>query len=164
MNSNIYSESSPKKQSVLELSVEEWLNCDSDLSFSDLSGRVIVLEVFQMLCPACVTHGLPQVQRIRESFPSEELMVVGLHSVFEHHEAMNVLALKAFLSEYNIQFPVGIDRPSDGHVPEPMKQFQLRGTPSLLLFDKQGRLRANHFGMIPDLQIVAEIGKLLLEE
>ena len=36
-----------------------------------------------MLCPACVSHGLPQAARLRETFAPEDLAVIGLHTVFE---------------------------------------------------------------------------------
>ncbi|MBX6419975.1 MAG: hypothetical protein IRZ06_03070 [Nevskia sp.] len=40
-----------------------WLNCETPLSLSALRGRVVVVEAFQMPCPACVLHALPQAQR-----------------------------------------------------------------------------------------------------
>jgi hypothetical protein len=35
------------------------LNTDGALQLADLRGKVVVLHAFQMLCPACVHHGLP---------------------------------------------------------------------------------------------------------
>lgn len=45
--------------------VECWLNTDQPLSVEALRGKVIVVEAFQMLCPGCVLHGLPQAVRVR---------------------------------------------------------------------------------------------------
>jgi hypothetical protein len=39
----------------------------------------------------------------------------------------------------------------------------LRGTPSLVLLDRQGRVRLQHFGSIDDLALGATIGRLLAE-
>ncbi len=50
--------------------------------------QVVVLHAFQMLCPGCVLHGTPLAQRIHDQFRAEDLTVIGLHSVFEHHDAM----------------------------------------------------------------------------
>ncbi len=123
-----------------------------------------MVEAFQMLCPGCVSDGLPLAQRIDRAFPRDAVAVLGLHSVFEHHAAMTEAALKAFLHEYRITFPVGIDMLSDGPLPRTMELFQMGGTPSMLIFDKQGKLRAHHFGMVSDLMIGAKIASLLCEE
>lgn len=147
-----------------DLIVSEWLNTPQPLSLSALRGKVVVVEVFQMLCPGCVSHGLPQAQAIRRIFPEDQLAVIGLHSVFEHHAAMTPVSLAAFLHEYRITFPVAIDRPGDpGPLPRTMEAFRLQGTPTLLLFDRQGSLRAHHFGQVHDLVIGAEIATLLAE-
>jgi hypothetical protein len=39
----------------------------------------------------------------------------------------------------------------------------MRGTPTLLLIDRSGRLRQRIFGHVPDRQLGAEIMRLLLE-
>ena len=43
-----------------------WLNSSKPLDIPDFSGKVLVIEAFQMLCPGCVSVGLPQVQRKEE--------------------------------------------------------------------------------------------------
>ncbi len=150
-------------QQAAEWSVARWFNHEGDLRLQDLRGRVVVVEAFQMLCPGCVSHGLPLAQRIRETFSAEDVAVIGLHTVFEHHDAMPPHALEVFLSEYRILFPVGVDRPAQGGTPETMSLYGLRGTPSLLLLDREGRLRAHHFGVVSDLRVGAEIASLLGE-
>jgi hypothetical protein len=134
------------------------------LSLDALRGRVVVLHAFQMLCPGCVQHGLPQAQRIRANFDPAEVAVVGLHTVFEHHEAMTPLALRAFLHEYRIAFPVGVDAPgAQGPLPQTMAAYGMRGTPSLVLIDRRGHLRRHSFGADDDLAVGAAIGTLLAE-
>lgn len=71
-----------------ELAVSQWFNTPDPISLTALRGKVIVIEAFQMLCPGCVSHGLPQAQRIHDLFPREDVVVLGLHTVFEHHAAM----------------------------------------------------------------------------
>jgi hypothetical protein len=98
-------------------------------------------------------------------FPASEVAVIGLHTVFEHHAAMGPEALKAFLHEYKVYFPVGIDRPSDrgDAIPSTMRRYGMQGTPTLLLIDRDGRLRRQTFGHVPDLQLGAEIMALMRE-
>jgi hypothetical protein len=53
------------------LQVSQWLNSPQPVTLDGLHGRVVVLHTFQMLCPGCVAHGLPQALRIHRLFPQE---------------------------------------------------------------------------------------------
>lgn len=144
--------------------VSEWLNTDRPLMLGDFHGRVLAVEVFQMLCPGCVNHGLPQAGRIATTFDPARVAVIGLHSVFEHHEAMTVTALRAFCHEYRIRFPVAVDQPgTSGPLPATMQAWGLEGTPTLVLIDRIGRMRARHFGQVSDMALGAQIMGLLQE-
>jgi len=146
------------------LQVDGWLNTPAPLTLADLRGQVVVLHAFQMLCPGCVSHGLPQAARVHEAFAGQPLQVIGLHSVFEHHAVMNRAALEAFVHEYRLRFPIAIDAPGAGTpLPRTMQALGLRGTPSLVLIDKAGRIALHHFGAIDDLALGARIGRLLAE-
>ncbi|MCW0199702.1 redoxin domain-containing protein [Sphingopyxis sp.] len=146
-----------------EWAVTQWFN-SAPLSPDSLRGRIIVLGAFQMLCPGCVAHGLPQLQRVEQTFSREEVAVVGLHTVFEHHAAMTPVALEAFLHEYRIGFPVGVDTHTDpAGPPVTMQRYKLRGTPSLILIDRLGQVRHDAFGQEPDLALGARIAMLLAE-
>ena len=148
-----------------ELQVERWFNVSEPPTLAGLRGRVVAIEAFQMLCPGCVSHGLPQAQRIRAAFPERDVAVIGLHSVFEHHAAMEPHALEAFLHEYRIAFPVAVDAPSEGEpVPRTMRAWEQRGTPTLWLLDRQGRIRAEHLGSNHDMVIGAQIAALVAED
>ncbi len=146
-----------------ELAVSQWFNTSEEVSLASLRGEVVVIEAFQMLCPGCVSHGLPQVQRVQAAF-GDELTVLGLHTVFEHHDAMTPTSLEAFLHEYRITFPVGVDVAGDGTpLPETMTRYGLRGTPSLLIVDRRGRLRLNAFGQVDDMGLGAVLARLIDE-
>jgi peroxiredoxin len=147
-----------------EWETTQWFNVPGPLSLADLHGRVVVLHAFQMLCPGCVAEGLPQAQRIRDIFSPEQVAVIGLHTVFEHHEAMTPTALAAFIHEYRLTFPIGVDRPDPkSPVPRTMARYAMRGTPTLLLIDRQGHLRKQRFGHESDLRLGAEIMALIRE-
>ncbi len=146
-----------------ELAVDRWLNASEPITLAELRGQVVVIEAFQMLCPGCVSQGLPQALRIARSFGSE-LTVLGLHTVFEHHEAMTPVSLEAFLFEYRIGFPVAVDRHEpDNPTPVTMQRFGLRGTPSLITIDRAGRIRSHSFGHVDDLALGAHLARLIDE-
>lgn len=140
-----------------------WLNTDRPLSLAALRGRPIVAVAFQMLCSGCVEHAVPQLKRVRQLFREDQVAVIGLHSVFEHHDGMGDASLRAFVQEYKIDFPVAIDRRQKGPVPETMRTYRFQGTPTLLLIDANGYLRRQTFGHMPDLQLGAEIMALMSE-
>ncbi len=145
--------------------IAEWLNVGAPIALDSMRGRVVLAVAFQMLCPGCVSHALPQAQRVRAAFAESDLAVIGLHCVFEHHEAQGTrAALEAFLHEYRIGFPVGIDAHAQGDpLPKTMRAYNMQGTPTTLLIDRAGRLRMQTFGHVDDLRLGAAIGTLLGE-
>ena len=146
------------------LEVSEWFNSPAPLTLDSLRGRVVVMHAFQMLCPGCVSHGLPQAQMIHERLAAFGVQVIGLHTVFEHHAAMTAVALKAFIHEYRLTFPIAIDLPSAHHpIPHTMAAYGLQGTPSLVVIDRQGRIREQAFGQVNDLMLGVLLGQLLAE-
>ena len=144
----------------------EWLNTSVPINLEVQRGHVVVACAFQMLCPGCVTHAIPQMKALHELFTPYGAVVVGLHTVFEHHEAMTVTALRAFVHEYDIRFPVGVDTPAEdgGPIPQTMAAYRMQGTPTLLLINRAGQLRRQIFGHISDLRLGAEIMRLVAEQ
>lgn len=144
--------------------VERWFNAEQGLSLESLRGRVVLLHAFQMLCPGCVSHGIPQAQRVAAAFDTEQLAVVGLHSVFEHHQVMTPAALRAFIDEYQLRFPIAVDRAEPGYAaPRTMRDYAMRGTPTVVLIDRVGRIAWQRFGRPSDLELGTIIGQLLDE-
>ncbi|GEM77267.1 peroxiredoxin family protein [Vibrio sagamiensis] len=146
-----------------ELTVSHWLNTDSPLYLSELKGKVVVIHTFQMLCPGCVSYGLPQAEKLTHFFQQEDVVVIGLHTVFEHHEAMQLESLKAFVHEYRLSFPIAVDAPSSNSIPITMGEYQLAGTPSLVIIDKNSKIRFTHHGAIDDMLVSKIVSSLVLE-
>ena len=144
------------------LQVSQWLNASQTITWDELRGRVVVLHAFQILCPGCVSHGIPQAIKIHQTFSRDDVVVLGLHTVFEHHAVMGPPALEVFVHEYRIPFAVGVDKAESGSdVPLTMQAYGFRGTPSLVVIDRQGFIRLNHFGMLDDLRIGAFLGQVM---
>ena len=146
--------------------VSEWFNAKAPLHLAQLRGQVVLLHAFQMLCPGCVSHAVPQAERVHREYAAHGVAVIGLHTVFEHHAAMMPAALEVFLHEYRVTHPVGVDvagREGDP-IPLSMRRYGLQGTPSLMLIDQAGRLRFHEFGRIDDLRLGIWLGRLLAEQ
>lgn len=148
-----------------ELAVSRWFNTEKPLTLEGLRGRVVLLHAFQMLCPGCVAHGTPQAQRAHDMFRNTDLAVIGLHTVFEHHAAMTPVSLEAFIHEYRLTFPIGVDAHEDnGTIPVTMRRFQMRGTPTAIVIGRDGAIRHHAFGQEEDLALGAVLGSILAEK
>jgi peroxiredoxin len=150
-----------------ELSVASWMNTDETPTLKALRGKVVVMVAFQMLCGGSIKHALPQAQRIATSFQRDEVEVIGLHTVFERHAEMTPDKLEAFLDEQGLTFPVALDQPGkrpSQDLPLTMAAYEIQGTPTILLFDRQGRLRRHYLGQVDDLRLGAEIMALAIED
>ena len=140
------------------------MNTRASLELSQLRGRVVLLHAFQMLCPGCVSHAVPQAERVHREYAELGVSVIGLHTVFEHHAAMMPVALEAFLHEYRVTYPVGVDVAVAGDtIPATMRRYGMRGTPTLILIDRGGKLRLHEFGRMDDLRLGMMLGQLLAE-
>jgi len=209
---------------AIDLDVEEWLGGPAT-NISNELGKPILIKVFQVNCPGCFTHGIPETLEVRTKFKDSPLLIWGLATAFEDFHLNNFENLKKLLDsgevvgethevlnsrgllnnnhlDYSIPFPVAWDRvvpyhstdylsdaqnfikkdfPQFDSFPEKnqkliLKQvmsylkekkyeaktfdaYQLKGTPSTLLIDRNGILRGNWFGSGYGLE--QEVEKLL---
>jgi hypothetical protein len=196
---------------AIDLDIEEWINGEPT-NISNEFGKPILIKVFQVNCPGCFTHGIPEVLEIKKKYLDSPLLIWGLATAFEDFHLNNIENLKKLMDsgevigetftalngegllndnclDYSISFPVAWDKvvsynPSDyskeaqklieKDFPQfdtfPVKNqklisnqvisylknkkfeartfeaYQLRGTPSTLLIDKNGILRGKWFG------------------
>lgn len=150
-----------------ELEISHWLNTLVPVTLAGLRGKVVMLHAFQMLCPGCVQIGIPQAQKVYNEFDPDQIAVIGLHTVFEHHDVMDRKALEVFVYEYRLRFPIGIDKYAEGQsqgLPLTMRTYQMQGTPTTILIDRAGHVRLQKFGHISDLALGLSIGTLLAEK
>jgi len=147
---------------LLEIEASHWINTDQPPNLASLRGKVVVVTVFQMLCPGCAGSSLPQARTLHSIFARDDLVVIGMHSVFEHHQVMTLDALRVFAREYRLQFPIAVDRPVEGSsIPATMRKWGLEGTPTLMVFGRDGELALQHFGHLDDLRLGAALGELI---
>ena len=116
---------------AIDLDIEEWMLGPST-NISNELGKPILIKVFQVNCPGCFTHGIPEVLEIRAKFIDSPLLIWGLAPAFEDFhlnnldnlkklidsgevvgETLAVLSAKGLLNnnrlDYSIPFPVALD-------------------------------------------------------
>ena len=125
---------------AIDLDIEEWVLGPST-NISNELGKPILVKVFQVNCPGCFTHGIPEILEIKNKFSDSPLLIWGLATAFEDFhlnnsenlkklldsgevvgETLEVLGAKGLLNnnrlDYSISFPVALDnvvpyQPSD---------------------------------------------------
>jgi thiol-disulfide isomerase/thioredoxin len=147
-----------------EIQASAWLNVDTPPTLKGLKGRVVVVAAFQLHCPGSLKHGLPQAARLAASFNDDEVVVIGLNTPFEEPGKQDKAALEAFVAEHEFTFPIALDKTgAKGELPKTMEDYEIRGTPTVLIFDRQGRLRRHYLGQVDDLRLGAEVMALTIE-
>ncbi|WP_421407548.1 peroxiredoxin family protein [Agrobacterium tumefaciens] len=152
------------QQTILapELAVSHWFNTKQPLTLAGLHGKPVWIHTFQLLCPGCVSDAIPQLRRVEKAFAHTDLQIIGLHTVFEHHAAMSPVTLEAFLHEYRITTPVGVDLADpSSDVPMTMQRYGFRGTPSSVLIGRDGSIIHGTFGVEDDIALGARIATAL---
>lgn len=130
--------------------IDEWINADPG-NIDANHGKVIVIDFFQLWCPACNTFSGPLMQQWQDRFSDEiasnDLLLLKIHTVFEGHDYQSTQRLKEYLVEKNITMPVGVDRHiGDDYLPETKKRYDTSGTPEVVFIDRQGMIRFQKFG------------------
>lgn len=147
-----------------ELEIAHWFNTSGPRTLSELKGKVVVMAAFQLDCPTSMTHGLPQAARLSLSFRDDEIAVIALATSFGAKTKPDPEEIKAFAAENKLPFAVAVDVESEEDRSQTAAAYDLQGTPALLLFDRQGRLRRHYFGHVDDLRIGAEVMTLAIED
>jgi len=208
------------------LAVSDWVQGEP-ANLDQLSGSVVLVEVFQVNCPGCFLYALPQAVDLYQRYSDHGLSVLGVATAFEDFdknnlenltllfknstvvgETLRTLSRQGKLADgrlpFRIPFPVAMDRLDkrqadvtqdeietfiNDHIPdlsskpetyqqkirqqvqhyfqsltyhaETFELFDLKGTPSHILVDKQGLLRDCEFGVNPGLE--ARVLELLRE-
>lgn len=148
-----------------ELKIKNWLNTNPNFNLNLEDGSIKYIHVFQMLCPGCVYYGIPQTIEVFNKYNTQDFKVIALHSVFENHHVMTEEALKVFIHEWRLPFPVGIDQhKGEEWMPETMKAYNLQGTPTTIVIDGNGKVRLCHFGHFEMPELEKFLNKLIEEK
>jgi hypothetical protein len=71
------------------LSVSGWVQ-GGPVNFDQLTGRVVLVEVFQVNCPGCFLYALPQAIYLHQRYADQGLSVLGVATAFEDFDTNNL--------------------------------------------------------------------------
>jgi len=108
-----------------------WLNVSGPIEFSDLRGKVVVIDFWTFCCINCM-HVLPDLKYLEHKYP-KELVVIGVHSAKFENEKDSENIRRAIM-RYDIEHPVVND--------SQMAIWQKAGVnswPTLAVIDPEGK-------------------------
>lgn len=117
------------------LAVDEWVR-GKPATLDELKGKVVLLDVFQIICPGC-HKAHPEIVRMQKQYKDKGFEVLGLAVAFELHYAQTPEKIRRYVNEKAYPYPVALDK---GLI-ETFRRYGARGTPYTALIDRQGRIR-----------------------
>jgi len=107
-----------------------WINGQA----AEFKGRVTVLHFWTFECINC-RHNLPYVAKLAAKYDPKEVQVIGIHTP-ELPEERIMDNVREAVKELGIRYPVLIDGQGEN-----WSHYNVRSWPSVVLIDKQGRIR-----------------------
>lgn len=120
------------------------------VQLSALRGQVVLLDFFSPSCVGCV-GATPKLNRLYERYKAEGFTIVSMSQV-EESEA----ELIAFVERRQVRYPVVVD--VGGKVTD---AYGIYATPTVVLLDADGEIRAVHRGNVTETRLQTEIEALL---
>ncbi|HEX4403526.1 MAG TPA: redoxin domain-containing protein [Polyangia bacterium] len=106
------------------------------ISLAALRGRVVVLDFWATWCPPCLAM-LPTLHELHAEWSDRGVAFVGVNS----DGGIEPEALRAFLTQHAVPYPVGIDEGDIGSL------YKVRSLPTLFVIGKDGTIRASFVGL-----------------
>jgi thiol-disulfide isomerase/thioredoxin len=135
------------------LSAGAWANASGP---PPTSGRVTIVDVFAFSCINC-KHVTPELQKLRASYGSNELAIVGVHAPELPEEKVHSNLVEA-LHAQAVTWPVRYD---DNFAV--WNAYGVNAWPTQLVFDRHGKLRATYVGEGYDAELERTVHALLAE-
>ncbi|MDZ7801701.1 MAG: TlpA disulfide reductase family protein [Trueperaceae bacterium] len=116
-------------------------------------GTPLVLNFWAASCPPC-REEMPGFQRVHDEMGDDFIMLgvdIGPFVRLGTHEGA-----RAFLAEYGIDYPAAYAVSADV-----VQDYEVRGMPTTVFFDGDGRMVNKHTGYMPEAQLRRELEGLL---
>ena len=81
----------------------DWLNVPAPLNWSDLRGKIVILDFWTYGCINCI-HMIPVLERLEQKY-ADELVVIGVHSAKFANEGQTE-NIRQIVQRYEIHHPV----------------------------------------------------------
>jgi thiol-disulfide isomerase/thioredoxin len=137
----------------IDFKADKWVNLQRHLSVDELDDRLILLDFWTFCCINCI-QALPILNEIHKNY-SDKITIIGVHSGKFGNEKTAEPILRA-IGRYQINHAVYND---DNFAV--WKSFDVKGWPTQILLDTEGREIWRYFGEAPYDQIAAALDTAL---
>jgi peptide-methionine (R)-S-oxide reductase len=127
-----------KAKTAPALSSGQWINSEPT-TLENLRGRVVLVDFWTFGCYNC-RNTLPTLKRFDASYRDKGLTIVGVHTPESDYEK-KLDKIQDAVKRNGIKYPVVTD--TDG---ETWRAFGIEAWPTVVILDKQGRIRYTHIG------------------
>ena len=124
----------------------------AEVSLSQFRGQPVLINFWASWCLPC-REEMPELVRSYESHNAGGLMILGVNLTYSD----SVPDAKAFVSEFNIDFPVLLDK--DGMVAE--RLYQIPGIPTSIFINRDGTIERIQVGVMNGKQIRQYVAEIL---
>jgi peptide-methionine (R)-S-oxide reductase len=127
-----------KAKTAPALSAGQWINSEAT-NLENLRGRVVLMDFWTFGCYNC-RNTLPTVKKFDAAYHDKGLTIVGVHTPESDYEK-NFDKIKDAVKTNGIKYPVVTDTNGDT-----WRAFDIEAWPTVVILDKQGRIRYSHVG------------------
>jgi len=119
--------------------IHTWLNSEERILFSDLTGKVVVIDFWSYSCAYCI-QSLPVLRQWHETYLEEGLTIIGVHSP-QYPALQSEAEVGRVLNQYALTYPIALDNSLDS-----WQLYENRGWPARYFVDRSGQLKHFHLG------------------
>jgi cytochrome c biogenesis protein CcmG, thiol:disulfide interchange protein DsbE len=119
------------------------------LRLADQRGKVVLLDFWATWCRPCAVT-TPILARVSQRYQNQGLLVVGVN-VDQNGPELVPMFSRRFGLDYTVVYDSGAV----------MSQYNVQGLPTLILVDREGRIRRRHTGVVREQDLSDEIQGLL---
>ena len=116
----------------------EWINSEPT-TLENLRGQVVLVDFWTYGCYNC-RNTLPTLKRFDQTYRDKGLTIVGVHTPELGAEKIFANVQKA-VAKHEIKYPVVTDVNGDS-----WRAFDIEAWPTVVILDRQGRIRYSHIG------------------
>lgn len=127
-----------KAKNAPALSNGQWINSEA-LSLENLRGRVVLVDFWTFGCYNC-RNTLPTLKKFDTTYRDKGLTIVGVHTPESDYEK-SFDKIQDAVKSNALKYPVVTD--TDG---DTWRSFGIEAWPTVVILDKQGRIRYTHVG------------------
>jgi peroxiredoxin len=122
----------------------------NEISLSDFTGKIIVLNFWATWCPPCKAE-IPDFVETYNEFKNQDVVFLGV-SIDD-----DINALEQFVSEYHIDYPVLIDNLTENV----SASWNISAIPTTFFINTDGKIIDKWVGQIPKQQLVSILNELI---